>query len=232
MRFRPSSIVAIIATAVTLSASHAHAVIVAQWTYQTTTPTTAGPHAAEAGIFAGTSFASTNSGGTISSPAGNGTSNAFSSNGWAAGEYYQFLTSTVGYDTITLSFAQAASGTGPRDFQFQYSTDGVSYVNFGSAYIGPTTDFNGGAFNGANVLSLDLSSVTALNNNPTVGFRIAVVGTASENGGTIAATGTFRNDDFTVNGLAVAVPEASSFLFAGLVACAAGLKCFGRRKSA
>jgi hypothetical protein len=31
---------------------------------------------------------------------------------------------------------------------------------------------------------------------------------------------------------AVAVPEASAFLFGGLIACAAGLKCFGRRKSA
>lgn len=189
-------------------------IVIAGWTFQTSVPNgNPGPHTAEEGIFGASSFALTNSGGTISNPAGNGSSESFSSNGWNGGEYYQFTTSTIGFQDITISFAQAASNTGPRDFQFQYSVDGISYTNFGAVYAGPTSDFNGGTFNPANVLTFDLTSITALNNQASVGFRVAVFGDASENGGTIASTGTFRIDDFMIS----AVPEPSSMAIVGLV---------------
>ncbi len=189
--------------------------VIAGWTFETSAPITSGLHAAENGASAASSFALTTSGGTISNPAGNGSAESFSSNGWNDGEYYQFTTNTTGAQDITISFAQAASGTGPRDFQFQYSTDGISYTNFGAVYVGPTSDFNGGVFNQANVLEFDLTSITALNNQANVGFRVAVAGTASENGGTIASGGTFRMDDFEIR--ATAVPEPSSMAFVGLV---------------
>ncbi len=206
--------------------------ILSSWTFQTTRPTTSGPHAAESGLFAASSFASTNSGGTISSPAGNGNSNSFSSNGWNAGEYYQFTTNTVGFDAITVSYAQATSGTGPRDFQFQFSTDGTNFTNFGAGYVGPTTDFNLTLPNSANVLSFDLSGITELNNSSLSVFRIAVVGSASENNGTIAAGGTFRVDDFFVNGTSIsAVPEPTSIALLS-VAGIAGLATSHRRRKA
>lgn len=206
--------------------------ILSSWTFQTTPPTTSGPHTADSGFFAASSFASTNSGGTISSPAGNGSSNSFSSNGWNAGEYYQFSTNTVGFDAITVSYAQAASGTGPRDFQFQFSTDGTNFTNFGAGYVGPTADFNATTPNSANVLSFDLSSITALNNSSLSVFRVAVVGSASENNGTIAAGGTFRVDDFTVNGISItAVPEPTSIALLS-VAGFAGLAASYRRRKA
>lgn len=194
------------------SANVGRCAIVSNWTFETSAPTTGGPHMAEAGAMAATSFASSNSGGTFSNPAGNGSPESFSSNGWDAGEYYQFTTNTLGFQGVTISYAQAASNTGPGNFQFQYSSDGVSYTDFGSVYAGPTADFNGGVSNPANVLSVDLSAISALDNKALVGFRIAVFGTTSENGGTIASTGTFRVDDFVVNASAVPEPTALGLL--------------------
>jgi hypothetical protein len=206
--------------------------ILSTWTFQTTPPTTSGPHTADSGLFAASSFASTNSGGAISSPAGNGSSNSFSSNGWAAGEYYQFTTNTVGFDAITVSYAQATSNTGPRDFQFQFSTDGTNFTNFGAGYIGPTADFSSTLFRPENVLSFDLSGITELNNSSLSVFRIAVVGSASENNGIIASGGTFRVDDFTVNGTSIsAVPEPTSLALLS-VAGFAGLAVSYRRRKA
>ena len=206
-----ASVVTLVAVA--LSSTTASADIVAQWTFETSLPTTAGDHAAEGGIFAATSFASTNSGGMISNPVGNGSAESFSSNGWNAGEYYQFLTSTLGFQDVTISFAQAASNTGPRDFQFQYSTDRTTYVNFGGVYAGPTADFIGSVFNPDNVKNFNLSTIAGLNNNANVGFRIAVASDIAENGGAIGSAGTFRVDDFTIN----AVPEPSSMALVGLL---------------
>ncbi len=215
MKIATRFFVAAIALAAFVSPVSGLADELANWTFETSLPTTGGPHVAESGFFSASSFATSNSGGTFSNPAGNGTPESFSSNGWDDTEYYQFLSSTVGFEDITISFAQAASNTGPGDFQFQYSTDGVNYTNFGSVYAGPTPDFNGGTFNPANVLTFDLSSVTALSNQSSVGFRIAVSGTRSENNGTIASGGTFRVDDFVINGVSQ-IPEPSSLTLLGI----------------
>lgn len=187
-------------------------IVIAQWTFETSVPASEGPHTAEGGVSAATSFASTNSGGTITNPIGNGSAESFNSNGWANGEYFQFTTNTIGFHNVWISFAQAASATGPRDFQFQYSTDGTNYVNFGPVYAGPTTDFISATTSSpGNILTFDLSLVTGLYNQAAVGFRVAVSGTKAENGLDIGGAGTFRVDDFTVNGVS-AVPEPSSLV--------------------
>ncbi len=196
-----------------LSALPASAVVLAEWTFEVSAPTTGGPHVAEGGIYATTSFASSNSGGTFSNPVGNGSGESFSSNGWTTGEYYQFTTSSVDYtEGITVSFAQAASSSGPGNFIFQYSTDGITYSDFGTAYAGPTADFSGTTFRPENVLTFNLSAIAELNNNATIGFRVTVADTTSETGGTISDTGTFRVDDFTVN----AIPEPSAALLGAI----------------
>ncbi len=217
----------LVALSATFFSSAAKAAVIANWTFETSIPTTSGPHVAEAGVFAGTSTASSNSGGTFSNPVGNGSVESFSSNGWNDGEYYQFSTSSLGYENITVSYAQAASGTGPGNFLFQYSTDGINFTNFGTTYVGPTTDFiNSTTFSAANVLSYDLTALTALNNQSVLAFRIAVSGSTAENGSAIASGGTFRVDDFVVN--ATAIPEPASM---AMIGCALAGGYVARRRS-
>ncbi len=52
-----------------------------------------------------------------STPAGNGSTDSFSSNNWAVGDYYEFNTSTAGFVGVSVSWDQASSNTGPRDFK-------------------------------------------------------------------------------------------------------------------
>jgi hypothetical protein len=203
----------------------ANADILAQWTFESSIPTTSGPHVAEGGIFAASSVASSNSGGTFSNPVGNGSLESFSSNGWNEGEFFEFQTSSTGYENLTISYGQSGSSTGPGFFDFFYSADGTTFTQFGSSYDGPDLDFSSSTFRPENVLSWDLSSISALDNDSSVFFRVAVNGTTSEGGGTIGSAGSFRVDDFTVN--ASAVPEPASLALLGL----GGLALLRRRRS-
>ena len=73
---------------------------------------------------------------TYSSPAGNASFHSFSSTVWTnVGDCYQFAVSSVGFQNIAVSYDQTSSGSGPRDFIFSYSTDGVIFTPFGSTYI-------------------------------------------------------------------------------------------------
>jgi hypothetical protein len=70
-----------------------------------------------------------------SSPAGNGSTNAFSSDHWAPRDYYQFAVSTTGFTNNTLASDQTGSGTRLIDFSLQYSFDGSSFSTFGSSFL-------------------------------------------------------------------------------------------------
>src|SRR5277367_2253104 len=87
----------------------------ADWTFETSLPTTAGPFTPESGLNMGTSQATGSHAGaaTYSSPSGNGSTRSFSSTTWAVGDYYQFTTSTVGYSAVQFQFDQTSSNTGP-----------------------------------------------------------------------------------------------------------------------
>ncbi|MFM8817164.1 MAG: hypothetical protein ACKOHI_04705, partial [Phycisphaerales bacterium] len=63
---------------------------------------------------------------TYTSPAGNGTQYAFSSNNWSPGDYYQVTLSTLGFTNLSISWDQARSSTGPAAFRLLMSTDGGS----------------------------------------------------------------------------------------------------------
>lgn len=108
----------------------------AHWTFEVSQPSgsgsVSGPYAAEAGIFAATSMASgfhASTATTWSSAGGNGSSRSFNSNNWSAGDYYQFTTTTLGYESITLSWDQTRSPmpAGPSVFELQWSNDGVNF---------------------------------------------------------------------------------------------------------
>jgi hypothetical protein len=64
-------------------------VLLSKWSFETSQPTTAGPHAAEEGT--GSATAATHSGASpYSSPVGNGTDHSWSATGWVGGSYFQF----------------------------------------------------------------------------------------------------------------------------------------------
>jgi hypothetical protein len=191
--------------------------VIAGWTFETTPPTSEGPLTADVGIGQATS----NTGGTFSNPAGYGSAESWSSNGWNVNEYFQFSVSTLGRSDIRIDWAQTGSGTGPRDFQLQYQVNGSGFTNL-LDYSLIASNWNG-TINTGHDFGFNLSAIAAVNNAATVDFRMAMRNTTSINGGTVAAGGTGRIDNVFIRG----VPEPSALLLLG--ACVAPL-ALGRRR--
>jgi hypothetical protein len=215
---RVLGIVAVVAVLAAAAPAVAAPVQLAQWTFETSIPTTAGPHSAENGFYAGATspaLGSHVSTATVyDNPTGNGTPESFSSNNWAVGDYYQFSTSTIGYAGITIEWEQTSSNTGPRDFILQYSANGTSFTPFGAAWVVPANAAPLGPWSGTTYktgfhFGFDLSSVTSLDNKAAVYFRLVDNSTVSANGGTVAAGGTDRVDTVTIVGL---TPEPASLV--------------------
>jgi hypothetical protein len=70
---------------------------------------------------------------------------------------------TTGASGVRVSFATRRSADGFRSNQFQYSTDGVTFVNFGAPFD-PGPDWN--------LVTFDLKHVRTLNDAPAAAFRI------------------------------------------------------------
>lgn len=109
--------------------------------------------------------------------------------------------STVGYANIIVSFATQGTATGFNSNQFQYSLDGVTFVDFGSPYTPPA------AFGTVPVV-FNLTSISGLNNNPNAAFRIVFSGATS-------ATGTNRIDNLVVEGTSTTIPEPATLALLG-----------------
>lgn len=56
--------------------------------------------------------------------------NSVSATSWAIGDYWEVKLSTAGYENLTLTAQSRSSGTGPRDFKVQYSTDDSTWNDF------------------------------------------------------------------------------------------------------
>ena len=115
------------------------------------------------------------------------------------GRNLTFNVSTVGFSDIIVSFATQGTSTGFNSNQFQYSLDGINFVDFGAPYT-PLTAF------GTVPLVFSLSSILGLNNNPNAAFRIIFNGATS-------STGNNRIDNVVVEGSsASSIPEPTSAL--------------------
>ena len=194
----------------------------AQWTFETTLP--AGQPGAGVAlpsiapeVGGGAAFGFHAGDSTYSNPVGNGSAESFSSTAWAVGDLYQFQFSTVGYTGIAISFDHTSSSTGPRDFTLSYSRDGSPFTDFGSysvlANAAPNPTWTSGTYNSIYTFFYDLSGLVALDNATTVDIRLANSSTVSAGGGTVAAGGTSRIDNFAVYS-PVPVPEPSTVALA------------------
>jgi Secretion system C-terminal sorting domain len=162
-----------------------------------------------------------------STPGGNGTTKALSSNFWAVGDYYQFKVSTVGYSGIKASWDHTGSSTGPSTFKVQYSTtaggaSGYSDLNTYTIPNNPlSTPTAGAAYTWSAALALspavtsfsaDLSAIAASNDKPELYIRLTCnaltpIGTTSSFG----TGGTSRIDNFKVTYDVVIPVEMTSF---------------------
>jgi hypothetical protein len=115
--------------------------------------------------------------------------------------------STAGFSNIVVSFATQGTSTGFNSNQFQYSLDGLTFLNFSTPYV-PATAF------GSIPLVFTLSSIIGLNDNANAAFRVLFNGASS-------STGTNRIDNIVIEGTAAAtssIPEPTTavLLLSGL----------------
>jgi hypothetical protein len=131
------------------------------------------------------------------------------------GRNLTFNVSTVGFSDILVSFATQGTSTGFNSNQFQYSLDGITFVDFGPPYI-PLTAF------GTVPLVFSLSTILGLNNNPNAAFRIVFNGATS-------STGNNRIDNVVFEGTNASIPEPTTavLLLSGL----GGLYKFRRKRT-
>ncbi len=172
-----------------------------------------------------------------SSPVGNGTARSLSSDHWASGDYYQFSTSSIGFNSIQLSWDQTGSNSGPGDFKLAYSTNGTTFTDVPSgsytvlANASPNPVWTAGTAQTGYSESFDLSSIAALNNAATILFRLIDTSTRSTNGGVVGTAGSDRVDTFLISATAApaATPEPTTIVSAGCILMAGGV-VFLRRK--
>jgi hypothetical protein len=162
----------------------------------------------------------TNPGAWAFSPANPGATNESSG--------VQFMASTVGSFNIHFTWDQRWSNTSTNTVRLQYTTDGSSWNNFEMDNAN-TTFCNGSIDNGRfqnngagdqyRRISVDLSGIPAVNDNPNFGVRIVAAHFQStgefrqtSNSSSIATAGTWRFDNVRIEGKAnVSIASASNF---------------------
>jgi hypothetical protein len=132
-----------------------------------------------------------------------------------------FSVPTTGYTDILVSWSQRGTATGFNSRVFEYSSDGgTNWTDVGAYTHTDATPASAGALGSTfKTVQLDLSAVSALNNNSDVMLRITYDGASS-------STGNNRWDNFYVEG--TLIPEPSSVVLLGIAAF--GLFGFARRK--
>ena len=187
-------------------------------------------------------------GGTGTTSPGGSTS---ASNGWSsfapiASQGAQFLTSTLGYTGVQVSFDWSPTGSGEQNLQVMYTLNGSTYVNVPAAlFTLPSTvtsmtnatntnivvggyiqTTNSASFN--NGIKVNLSSIAGASNNPNFGIELVNAATGAADTDTTGAalnntSGNWRFDEVTIS----SIPEPSAY--AALLSGAAVLGWMVRR---
>ncbi len=197
---------------------------IAKWTFDTLTGTTTATSTANlsADIGAGTGVGVHAASSTWNFVSGNGSTAALSANTWATSDYFQFTVNASAYEDIFIQWDQARSGTGPTSFKLQYSTDGSTFTDVpGATALSINITGTGGSFiysDGTTGNSwsttkyatnagfaIDLSSISALDKQSTLVFRIV-------SNVTPASGGTSRIDNVTISGVGVPTISTSGSL--------------------
>ncbi|MFM8640868.1 MAG: hypothetical protein ACKOEL_09560 [Planctomycetota bacterium] len=153
---------------------------------------------------------------TYTSPSGNGSQYSFSSNNWNPGDFYEISFSTTGItDSMTLSWDQARSSTGPAAFKVAISVNGgaftdlIDYTVLQSGGGGAPGTWSSTTYNALYTNTLNLGTTASDASSVVIRFvnREAVAS---------AATGSNRIDNVFVN---IPAPGAVALLgVAGLAA--------------
>jgi hypothetical protein len=198
-------------------AAVAHADVITQWDFNGTTGTTTPNVGSGTASLVGTTgaFGSGNANGGSSDPNTSATNFGWQITGFAAqgadsgNRGVQFLASTAGYTSIIVTFDQRHSNTSSRFYAGQYTVDG------GTNWVTATTFEGNAGDTWFNNRTIDLSAVSAADNNANFGVRVVAVFAAGTNayaasnaGSSYAATGTARFDMVTVNGTLIPTPGA------------------------
>ena len=132
----------------------------------------------------------------------------------------QFAVNTTGYQNVIVSWDQRHSNTAANTFRFQYSTNGTTFIDSTQFTFTPAATGTGDTwYNGR---SVNLSSISGVNNNAQFAFRVVAEFApttsgylASRSTSTYGPTGASRFDMVTVN--ATAVPEPTSMALLSMV---------------
>lgn len=204
-------------------ATSAHASFtIAEWTFETSQPsgsTTGGivfpetPIAPEIGAGALSILNNNTEINNVANPGGNGSTHSLLVRNWTGnvnGNYFEFEISTIGFSGIQLEWDQRGSNTGPRGFFVEYSTDGVNF-NFGvdDLILITNVSWSTSAATNDSHFSHDLSTISDLDNQPTVYIRLQQGPFGSIIGGGVGSNGTANIDNFSISALTqTAAPSA------------------------
>ena len=182
------------------------ATTITQWTFEssTLTPASGTGTATYAGNTTLSGFNAGNPSGSSIAAWNTTTYPAQGTNNKTAG--VQFVVSTVGYENIVFTYAHRHSNTAANTSVVQYSTDGgANFIDAQTFTFTPAATGTGDTWYARTV---DLSTITALDNNANVIFRIVSAfdpGTntqylASRSTSTYGTSSTWRFDDVTISG--------------------------------
>jgi len=156
---------------------------------------------------------------------GNGSSYALNVGSWSLGDYFQFQINSLGVAPLDIQWSQTRSTTGPSLFHLSYSTDGLNFTSISSYLVlsNSTSANNSGTglvtspwsnlnFQPAYRYTNNLSSLIALQNQPTLYFRL--VCDAAGSGG-----GNARLDDVIIDLAQIPEPRLTFLAVSCLLTC-------------